>query len=113
LHLPKTESHAKQSHWEKFRRIDFLGSFFLALAIVTLLLSLDLFFKSKNLSDPFPIASISVGVASLIIFVVVEKYRAVEPIFPLELLVKRDVVACYGILALQSGAQLTVSLDIF
>jgi hypothetical protein len=113
LNLPKTEAHIKQSNWEKFLRIDFLGSFFLALAIVTLLLSLHLFFKAENPSDSLPIIAVSTGLASLVIFVLVEKYKAVEPIFPLELLVKRDVVACYAILALQSGAQLTVSVEVF
>jgi hypothetical protein len=49
-------------------------------------------------------------VLSIAAFCFVEKYRAKEPIFPLNLLMQRDVVACYAILALQGGAQLTVSL---
>ncbi|EPE29007.1 MFS general substrate transporter [Glarea lozoyensis ATCC 20868] len=108
LKLPKTNTHVKQSHWEKFSRIDFLGSLFLSLSIVLILLSLDLFAKAKYLSDAVPIASISIGLASLITFCLIEKYQASEPIFPLKLLVQRDVVSCYAILALQSGAQLTL-----
>jgi hypothetical protein len=112
LKLPKTSSHIKQSNWEKFSRIDFLGSFFLSFAIVLILLSLDLFAKAKHISDPLPIASISIGVASIITFCLIEKYQAAELIFPLKLLVQRDVVSCYAILALQSGAQLTVTYSL-
>ncbi|EHL03211.1 putative Uncharacterized MFS-type transporter C3E7.06c [Glarea lozoyensis 74030] len=93
LKLPKTNTHVKQSHWEKFSRIDFLGSLFLSLSIVLILLSLDLFAKAKYLSDAVPIASISIGLASLITFCLIEKYQASEPIFPLKLLVQRDLMS--------------------
>lgn len=77
---------------------------------MALLLSLDFFTKAKALSDLLPILSISAGVLLIILFCIVEKYWAKEPIFPLKLLTHRDAVSCYAILGLQGGAQLAVSL---
>lgn len=113
LKLPKHATHIEQSKWEKFGRIDFLGCICLSTSIVALLLSFDFFAKAKSWSDKLPIISISAGILMVALFVIVEKYWAKEPIFPLKLLTRRDAVSCYSILALQSGAQLTVGPHLF
>lgn len=46
------------------------------------------------------------------IFVVYELKVPLEPVFPPTLLIKRDVATQYLIIALQSAAQLSVSLNI-
>ncbi|CAG8961229.1 hypothetical protein HYFRA_00013285 [Hymenoscyphus fraxineus] len=108
LKLPTHASHTEQSKMEKFRRIDFLGSICLSTTIVALLLTFDFFAKARSWSDPLPIISISVGIIMINLFIITEKYWAKEPIFPLNLLTRRDSVSCYLILSLQSCAQITL-----
>ena len=109
LKITKHALHVEQSHWTKFKRIDFLGAIFLSTSIVAFLLSIDLCSKAKDFSSLLPIVAVSMCVLLLTFFILVENFWAKEPIFPLGLLTSRDSVTCYGTLALMSGAQLTVS----
>ena len=92
----------------KLRRVDFLGSLSLAAAIVGFLVFLDL--GGQKLPWTHPVLWIILGAAAVfsILFLLVEAFIAVEPIFPLRLLVHRDVVTAYIIAALQGGAQFAV-----
>jgi len=47
------------------------------------------------------------------IFVFYELKYPIEPVFPPSLIVKRDVATAYAIMALQVGAQVSVSTDPF
>ena len=92
----------------KLRRVDFLGSLSLAVAIVGFLAVLDL--GGQKLPWTHPIIWIIFGAAAVfsIFFVLIEAFVANEPIFPLRLLVHRDVVTAYLIAALQTAAQVAV-----
>jgi hypothetical protein len=98
-------------HSSKLKRIDFSGSISLALANVSLLLFLDrLRGNPENLfRDLFTMLPMSTWLGFLAIFLVVEGFWAREPIIPLRLLVKRNVVSSYAIQFLQTGAQMAVS----
>jgi hypothetical protein len=53
------------------------------------------------------------SVVALNIFVIVEGLWAKEPIFPLRLLLNRDVITSYMNLGFQTGAQGAVSMKIY
>ena len=105
---PPEEDEPKTSK-EKLRRIDFLGSISLALAIVGFLLILDI--GGQKVPWTHPLVWILFGAASVfsIIFVLVEAYVAREPIFPLRLIVHRDVLSAYLVTALLGAAQFGVN----
>lgn len=109
LDVPKREGHIEESHWEKLKRVDFIGSAFLSGSIVALLLALNLFSSAKAWSNSGPILSLLIGAILIVTFCLVEKYWAKEPIFPLELLARRDTCLSYLILGCQLAAQLAVS----
>lgn len=110
LEVPKREGHVEESHWAKLKRVDFIGSAFLSGSIVALLLALNFFSSAKSWSDFVPFLSLLIGAILIVTFCLVEKYWAKEPIFPLELLAKRDTCSSYLILGCQLAAQLAVSL---
>ncbi|KAL8787430.1 MAG: hypothetical protein Q9213_002207 [Squamulea squamosa] len=99
----------------KLHRIDFLGSISLALAIVGFLLAkfeirsvLDL--GGQKLPWDHPLIWIifaAAGVCSLV-FTLVEAFVAREPIFPLRLIVHRDIISAYLVTALLGTAQFGV-----
>ena len=87
------------------RRVDFLGSLSLALTIVGFLLVLDLGGQKLPWSHPVIWILLTSSIALGIMFFFIEGYVAKEPIFPLKLLIHRDVVTAYLVAALQAGAQ--------
>jgi len=93
----------------KLRRIDFVGAFLLAITIVSLLLALSLGGqKFAWVSTPV----LSLFASSIVlggVFAFYELKYPVEPVFPPSLITKRDVITPYAIMALQSGAQVSVS----
>lgn len=93
----------------KLRRIDFLGSLSLASAIVGFLLVLDI--GGQKVPWTHPLVWVLFGAASFfsIVFALVEAYVAREPIFPLRLIVHRDVLSAYLVTALQGAAQFGVN----
>ncbi|KAL8819712.1 MAG: hypothetical protein Q9191_007671 [Dirinaria sp. TL-2023a] len=108
--VPGRVPHARGSEESKgkLRRIDFLGSISLAVAIVGFLLVLDL--GGQRLSWKHPLIWIIFAVAAVFssIFILVEAFVVREPIFPLRLLFHRDVMTTYSITALQGTAQFAI-----
>jgi predicted MFS family arabinose efflux permease len=92
----------------KWARIDFAGAFWLASTITSVLLAVEL--AGQNFPNNRPIVFILLGWSLLsgISFVYTETFWAIEPIFPLHLLKKREVICAYLVLALQISAQLAV-----
>ncbi|CAF9927241.1 MAG: hypothetical protein HETSPECPRED_006524 [Heterodermia speciosa] len=92
----------------KVQRIDFLGSITLALTITGFLLVLDL--GGQKLPWTHPLIWIIFGAAAVsgTAFGLIEAFVAREPIFPLRLMIHRDVMTAYMISALQVAAQFGV-----
>lgn len=105
---PSLSGYTPVSTKKKLRRVDILGSLTLAIAITGFLLALDLGAQKIRWTHPIIWILLSLSVVVGIIFVLVEAYVAQEPIFPLRLLIHRDVVVGYLITALQSCAQFGV-----
>lgn len=96
----------------KLRRIDFIGSFLVALTIVSLLAALSL--GGQNLPWSHPII-IGLGISSIAlgaIFVTYEIKYALEPVFPPLLLLRWDVASAYIISGCQTAAQLGVRIPL-
>jgi hypothetical protein len=96
----------------KLRRIDFIGSLLLAPTIVGFLGALSLGGQSLPWSHP---AVVGLFIGSLILgglFVLWEQRGAFEPVFPPSLLVQRDVATPYAMIALMSGAQVSMMFSI-
>ncbi|KAI9147235.1 Vacuolar membrane amino acid uptake transporter fnx2 [Paramyrothecium foliicola] len=90
----------------RLARIDILGALILPLTLVLSFVALDWAGKAYSWHYTAPLAVLTLALASL--FVWVEKYYAKEPIFPLDLILKRDVITANLIVALQLGGQFIV-----
>jgi MFS family permease len=116
LYLPKTTKKTTGFGTEnidskgRLKRIDFVGSALLAATIVLLLGALSLAGESLTIADPIILGSVGGSVALGVMFVVWEVKFAREPVFPPRLLIQRDVVTPYAIVALLLGAQYGVSV---
>lgn len=99
---------AKEGAFSKISRIDFLGAGLLSTAIVSFLFAVDLLGDYTSMST-FPLIAMTSAFLILIVaFVVVEINKAKDPIYPIKLLLRRDVATAYLVTILQSGAQLAV-----
>ncbi|KAF4627684.1 hypothetical protein G7Y89_g10464 [Cudoniella acicularis] len=105
-----SETTPAQSHLSKLRRIDFLGAFLLSISIVCAILVLDLGGQRMSWASPKMLILLGTSVVTGNLFIVVEAFWAKEPIFPLRLLLNRDVITSYINLAFQSGAQSAMML---
>ncbi|KAE9364881.1 major facilitator superfamily transporter [Stipitochalara longipes BDJ] len=105
LQIPSLATESTQSALSKLRRVDFLGAIFLSVSIVCGLLVLDLGGQRIPWTDPKILLLLGASVMTLNIFVLVEAAWAKEPIFPLRLLLNRDVITSYVNLGFQTGAQ--------
>ncbi len=85
-----------------------MGSLSLALTLVGFLLVLDLGGQKIPWRHPAIWIILASSAAMGLVFVIVEGYVAREPIFPLRLLIHRDVVTAYLVMALQVAAQFGV-----
>ena len=106
---PEDDGDPKLSTRSKLGRVDFLGGFVLALLILTFLLPLEIGGVKVPWSHPLIPALFTLSGLLVVVFVVVEKRWAREPIIPLKLFTQKDVVAAFAIMALQGGAQFGVS----
>ena len=91
LKLPRKEV----ENWgTKFRRIDFLGSAILILAVFALLLGLD---RGSNDSWTNPVALVPLCLFAPLafLFVFIEFKVAIEPIAPRHIVLERSLIACY------------------
>jgi len=95
LHISSKEEGPAQMHISKVKCIDFLGAIFLFVSIVCGLLVLDMGGQRMPWTDPVVLGLFSAATASLSLFVLVEGLFAKEPIFPLRLLLNRDVTTSY------------------
>ncbi|GES73094.1 major facilitator superfamily domain-containing protein [Rhizophagus clarus] len=93
LHL----SHISGSFLEKFKRIDFLGTFVLVVSTIALLLPLNWGGNKYKWNSPIIIVLLCIGGLGFIVFAFVEKYVAVEPISPGRLYKNRMVTACFAV----------------
>lgn len=105
---PSTSTVQVKGQPSKLRRVDFLGAFLLALAIVSLLGSLSLGGQEYPWAHPFVIVPAVTSIAAGVLFVVWETKYALEPVFPPSLIAQRDVATAYGVSALQLAAQSSV-----
>jgi hypothetical protein len=110
LEIPTEKAELTKSHFSKLMRIDFLGAFLLSTSIVWGLLVLDLGGQKIPWLDVRILALFGSSLVTGICFLLVEAFWATEPIFPLRLLLNRDVVASYINLGFQSAAQMAVGV---
>ncbi|KAJ51122.1 EmrB/QacA subfamily drug resistance transporter [Clostridium tetanomorphum] len=82
----------KENFEVKKHKIDYLGTIILSLSIIALLYGVLLLEKSKSLFSLGIIISILIASVLLILFYFIEK-KAEEPIIPLEILTKSNVIA--------------------
>jgi MFS family permease len=106
--LPSNVTAVKKGEPSKLRRVDFVGAFLLAVTIVGFLGALSLGGQQVPWSHPL-IWGLLVGSLVLgTVFLGWEIKCAFEPIFPPQLVVKRDVITAYAVCALQTSAQVAV-----
>ncbi|KAL6415686.1 putative major facilitator superfamily transporter [Ilyonectria robusta] len=84
-------------------RIDFTGAITLVGTILTGLISLDMATKGASVLITSSLGA--VFITFLVLFVLTEKHYADEPILPLDLVSKRDVLTSYLIVGFQSAGQ--------
>jgi hypothetical protein len=99
----------KEVRASKLARVDFLGSVTLAATIVSLLLPLELGGEKMSWTHPIIAVCLISALVFGLAFVATELYWAAEPIFPLFLLARRDVVTAYLGVGSQVAAQISVS----
>ena len=93
----------------KLRRVDFPGAILLATSIVAFLLFLHTVSKKLTVIDPLVIGLFVLWVMTSLLFQLVEAKYAPEPIFPIRLLLHRDVLTAYLIMGLMVSGQICVS----
>lgn len=98
--------HSTSTSTSAFARLDIPGATFLALAILTLLLPLDIGGTQIPWTHPLIFALVGATVVLSGLFLATEAWWAVEPIVPIELLIHRDVLLVYFVTASQGAAQL-------
>lgn len=104
-----TQNHIQTSSLgQKLKRIDFAGAFFMSLTILSSLTVLDLGGQKLPWTHPIVLAAIIAAVVCWIGFIVVEKFFAAEPIFPLHLVTHYVVLTSYVMLAMQNVAVMLV-----
>ena len=74
---------------EKIKRIDFLGALTMVSAVTLLLLGLSMGGNQLPWDAPLVYGSIAGGAGLLVVFVLIEKYVAREPLLPLRVLFNR------------------------
>lgn len=92
----------------RLRRVDFVGAFILATAIISQLGALSLGGQNLPWSHPFVVSLAAASILLGFLFVGYELKLAFEPIFPPSLVVQRDVATAYALILLQLSAQLGV-----
>lgn len=100
---------AEESKFGKLRQVDFVGSALLASFLILILLPLEIGGNKIPWNDILIPILFGAGVLCLILFVIVEKWWATNPLLPLNLFCNRHTVVSFLVLALQCAAQLGVS----
>lgn len=102
---------ASRSTWDKLKRVDFIGAFFLCLAILTICVILDIGGQKVPWNSLFIQISAVVGIVSALAFVVSAR-MVPEPIFPLRLLTHYALVTNYLIIVLQVMVQMSLMISV-
>lgn len=97
--------------WEKLKRIDFVGAFFLCTTIFVICFVLDVGGQKLAWDSPIIITLILVGALGIVAFTISARY-AREPIFPLRVITFPSVISNYLILLLQSITQLSLMVAV-
>ncbi|KAG2188367.1 hypothetical protein INT44_001120 [Umbelopsis vinacea] len=92
LHLP----HPKSSIMEKLKKVDFLGTFLLVAAVVALLLPTEWGGITYPWNSPIIIGLYCAGGVLVILFLVLEKWIAPNPVIPLRLFRMRTPVLIFA-----------------
>lgn len=99
---------------EKLKRIDVFGALTLVGSVTLIIVALSLGGNEREWSDPVVLGSLSGGLAILVVFVLVEKYVAREPLMPMQVLFKRTpgfvALACWFITMSQFGIIFNIPL---
>ncbi|KAK5720390.1 hypothetical protein LTR17_015027 [Elasticomyces elasticus] len=111
LHLNPKQDSQKRSKWDKLRRIDFVGAFFLILTILSACLILDIAGQRAPWNSGLVKAMGAVAVVSGIAFVATASIVP-EPIFPLRLLGQYAVVTNCAIIVLQMMVQMSLMVAV-
>jgi MFS family permease len=115
LTLPSETTAQKDSDapkQSKLARIDFVGAILMTLTILAFLFPLEIGGVRVPWSHPLIGGLLGSSIAFAILFLFSQAYIAKEPIFPLELLTKKDVVASIIISGCQSAAQMSVRVSV-
>ncbi|KAF7508802.1 hypothetical protein GJ744_008679 [Endocarpon pusillum] len=111
-HLGSTSvpADAAKSNTKAFqlRRVDFLGATLLVISIVAFLLVLNFASKKLTILDRVVLAVCGLWAGSSLLFLSVEAKYASEPIFPLQLLLRRDLLTAYLIAGLMTVGHLSM-----
>ncbi|RJE25667.1 resistance protein [Aspergillus sclerotialis] len=112
--LPNTTARQSDSRstWNKFKRIDIAGAISMSLGIGSALLVLDMGGQKVPWNHPLIISAAAVSLTSGIVFILVERYLAQKPIFPLRLMVHYTVVNSYTSIALQTLTQTALMVTV-
>jgi hypothetical protein len=113
LYLPNTSSTTPDkdfglSNANRLAEIDFLGSGVLSLLILAFMLPMEIGGTKIPWSHPLISSLFALAAILLFFFVLTEKWWAKQPILPLQLFERRDIVASFFIMALQVAAQIGV-----
>ena len=96
------------STWDRFKRIDIAGVITMSLSIAFALIVLDLGGQKFPWKHPLIISAIVISGVSGIAFILVEKFFAKEPIFPLRLITQYSVANSYLLVGLATMTQTAV-----
>jgi MFS family permease len=103
IHQQKTFQNGKNA--SSIRRVDFLGTTVLAIAIVAIILLFDRGGQAFPWLSPYALGLALTGILSLALFVYVENHVASEPIFDLRIFKNPNIVPSFLIGGLQTSAQ--------
>jgi hypothetical protein len=110
LKLPKKQD-LEHSKWEKLKRVDFIGAFFLCYTIFAACFVLDVGGQKFPWDTPIIIGVLLSGVTSAVLFTVSAKVVQ-EPIFPLRLITHYDLVTNYVLVLFAVLAQMSLMMSV-
>ena len=111
LHIDDKGYDEDHSTWQKLKRVDFIGAFFLCFAILAGCFVLDAGGEKYAWNSSALITVITSGIVSLALFVVTAS-KVSEPIFPLRLLKHYGLVTNYLIVLLGVFTQLSLMMAV-
>ncbi|PWY78349.1 multidrug resistance protein Fnx1 [Aspergillus heteromorphus CBS 117.55] len=103
---------ASPTEGKSIRRVDFLGSFLLAIGILTATIILDQAGRAFAWASLNTAILTSISVSAFVAFIIVELYVAAEPIFELRILRRPNVAPSYLIGSLQISAQVGMMFSV-